>query len=116
MAGWIDPYRPDSRSRTICEALERAQRPLTQSQLAKHADATVSWVCKCLKRLSDDGYVRRSGLAMRRNGAKFGTHAKLYVRTAKELPALEHPEPPTPKELCDIMNSIIRRNVAEKRK
>jgi hypothetical protein len=108
-----DLVRESSTTRFICDALERSG-PRTQLQLAREAEVTIGCICKCLKLLREEGYVERLG---RRDpnvkGSMSGLLPLLYARTVRPLPEIptgDLPEPPTPNELRDIMNSIIARS------
>lgn len=116
MPAWRDPYEPTAPSRILLAALERSAQPMTHLQLAAQANITVSWAWKCLQRLMDDGYVREAGhREYREDGTTRGRLPKLYAHTGK---AFRHAQPdaPTPSELADVMNAIIRRGIASNRK
>ncbi|MFC6309490.1 MarR family transcriptional regulator [Paraburkholderia dipogonis] len=107
-------YRENSSTRVICGMLERAG-PLTQTQICLAGDFTGGCACKCLKLLIAEGYVVRGARAMNRHRTSIGPRPWTYVRTSKVLPQAGtlRPAAPTAQELCDVMNSIIRRtNVA----
>lgn len=113
MPAWLDPYRAESTSRIVADLLEESGKPLTRFDLAEKAHVADSWVWKCLRRLIDDGYVREAGTRpFRRDGTMTRRLPKLYERTSK---AFSH-SAPSPQELADVMNAIIRRNLAAKRK
>lgn len=103
-------HRDGSSSRVICDMLTRTG-PMTQEQLAARVAVTVGCTCKCLQLLVGEGYVSRSGRAPNSKGTTIGMRPWLYARTPKELPALKPslPQTPTARELCDIMNAMIRR-------
>lgn len=113
MATVRELHRENSSTRAICQMLERAG-PLTQTQLSLAGDFTAGCACKCLKLLIDEGYVRRGPKAMSRQRNTIGPRPWTYVRTGKALPPTkpDRPAAPTAEELCDIMNSIIRRSNA----
>lgn len=104
-------HRENSTSRLIYEILSR---PMTQSEISGHVDVTIGCACKCLKLLEDEGHVQRIGKAPNSKGTTIGMRPWLYARTPKPLPEIgpRLPEPPSAKELCDIMNGIIRRRFA----
>lgn len=84
---------------------------MTQGQLSVQASVTVSCTCKCLKLLEDEGYVRRAGKTPNSKGTTIGMRPWLYARTPKPLPDIgpRMLQAPSAKELCEIMNAIIRR-------
>ena len=103
--------RENSGTRLISETVER-RGPLTQVQVSRLADVTISCACKCLKLLEQGGYVRRVGQTSNQKGAMKGKLPRLYARTIKPLPDIRttrQPSAPTAQDLCDIMNQIIRR-------
>jgi hypothetical protein len=57
------------------------------------------------------GYVRRAGKTPNSKGTTIGMRPWLYARTPKPLPDIgpRLPQAPSAKELCEIMNAIIRR-------
>lgn len=103
--------RDGSSSRIICDMLTRTG-PMTQEQLAARVSVTVGCTCKCLQLLVQQGYVSRTGRAPNSKGTTIGMRPWLYARTPKELPTLKKALPPAPtaRELCDIMNAMIRRS------
>ncbi|CAB3720010.1 hypothetical protein LMG22037_04682 [Paraburkholderia phenoliruptrix] len=111
MATLREIYRENSSTRAICKMLDGG--PLTQTQISAAGDITNGCTCKCLKLLIDEGYVTRGPRAMNRHRTSIGPRPWTYVRTTKPLPETRTtlPAAPTAKELCDIMNSIIRRSM-----
>jgi predicted ArsR family transcriptional regulator len=109
-----DLVRENSSSRVICDTLDRLG-PRTQAQLARQTEVTISCACKCLKLLSEEGYVRRVGQTNNVKGVTIGKLPFLYARTIKQLPdvrADELPAAPNANDLRDIMNEIIRRQAS----
>lgn len=103
--------REDSGTRLVYEIVDR-HGPLTQMQVSRLADVTISCACKCLRLLEHQGYVQRAGQTSNQKGMMNGKLPWLYARTVKPLPDIRTqraPAAPTPQELCDIMNAMIRR-------
>ena len=103
-------HREDSSVRAIFGVLDQFG-PLTQLQIAARADITISCACKGLKFLREEGYVQRMKQTYNRKGSSIGKLPYLYGRTIKSMPDVPRslPEPPSARELCEIMNAIIRR-------
>ncbi|MDR7006075.1 hypothetical protein J2W46_002979 [Paraburkholderia strydomiana] len=102
-------YRENSSTRTICTML--GVKPLTQTQISAATGVTNGCACKCLKLLIEEGYVKRGPRAMSGQRNSLGPRPWTYVTTGKPFPSARTalPEAPSAKELCDIMNQIIRR-------
>lgn len=102
-------YRENSSTRAICTMLESG--PLTQAQISAAGDITSGTACKCLKLLMEEGFVTRGPRAMSRQRNTIGPRPWTYIRTSKELPSTQPAETvmSSTRDLCDIMNSIIRR-------
>ena len=113
MATVRELHRENSSTRAICQMLERSG-PLTQTQICTAGEFSAGCTCKCLKLLIDEGYVKRGPRALSRKRNTIGPRPWTYVRTRKALPAPPSVASavPTAQELCDIMNSIIRRSHA----
>jgi DeoR/GlpR family transcriptional regulator of sugar metabolism len=101
--------RENSRTRLISETVER-RGPLTQVQISKLVDVTISCACKCLMLLEQGGYVRRVSRAANQKGSMTGKLPWLYARTVKPLPEIRRqrePAVPGARDLRDVVNAII---------
>jgi len=109
MATLREIYRENSSTRAICMMLDGG--PLTQTQISAAIEVTNGTACKCLKLLIDEGFVKRGQRAMSRQRNTIGPRPWTYIRTSKELPSTKAAETvmSATLDLCNIMNSIIRR-------
>ncbi|WP_017776678.1 hypothetical protein [Paraburkholderia kururiensis] len=102
---------PRSTVRLVYEELSKSSR-LTQEKLRKLTGRGMGPVCESLQFLIDGGYVRKAGQTLNRYGTSTGKRQIQYACTGKPLPPVcGLTEAPSPQELCDIMNQIIRRRV-----
>lgn len=109
MAWQRAPYRPDSPKLTICHILE-SDGPLSQLDIAARMHVRRAWVCKCLKRLTEDGYVEKHRERVWRS-SNFVHRTYIYRRTAKPLPAPGLPdatEMPNYEDLAAVMADMVR--------
>lgn len=101
--------RPDTMCRKICTALEE-KGGLTEHELTVETGLSVASVCKYLKLLCAEEYVRRGGFTMNRHGRSHGKLPRMYWRTAAPLPDTDIGTRPVmlPVDLVAVMNAMVR--------
>lgn len=99
--------RPDSGCRRVLAVLERDGR-CTQEHLAGQTDVTVATVCKALKILRAEGYVRFVGRGVNRDGIASGMRPGLYERTARVIAEYRATPCDDLGTLGDALNAMIR--------
>jgi predicted ArsR family transcriptional regulator len=105
---------PDSTVRLVYEALS-VGKVMTQAELCQRVVRTKGAVCKALKRLSDEGYARRTQSAPPRR--RVGRPSLGFVRTEKDWRSGEvRVSAPAALELTQIVNAIVRDGARRKRK
>lgn len=93
--------------RRICKVLEAGKR--TELQISDATGILLPSVCKYLKLLHAEGYVRRAEFTVNRRGVSQGRRPRLFERTGKPLPQVMERATPLPiVEVVRAVNAMVR--------
>ena len=101
---------PDSVARLVLEELD-STAPLTPSQLIARTGRSKAAICKTLRFLVSEGYVRQSGAQPNRLGRFNGRATHGFSRTAKTLPE-QDPGGSTACDLWTAVDALVRSALA----
>lgn len=99
--------REGAMCRRICKVLEEGKR--TELQISDATGVLLPSVCKYLKLLCAEGYVRRAEFTVNRRGVAQGRRPRLFERTAKPLPRVMERAAPLPiREVARTIDAMVR--------